>query len=346
MNSINECISCFLRYRSFPHEITPFKRKKKFNFSESEKIEIFNELDLLNYFSMYFKNVDFKKTGIMLSGGIDSCMVAAFMPKGSLAFTISYPEMKEKDETERAKFYANKFGLKLIEVDVTFDDIVKYQDELMKNKEQPLSSIEIGMYKMCLEAKKHGLENLLTGMGADGLFGGFFNLLSRQWTNSEFVERFTYIDPNTVLLKAEDNLTFFKNHFNEPYFNMLNFLDDIESEYSLSYFLNPCETANIKLLAPYENCIRKFNYDFDMIRNGNEKPILRKAFEIKTGFKFEGRKMPFPRPTEYWYTLYKEKLNPIFKKDAYSIAKTPEQKWIIYSANHFINLFENKYFQN
>ena len=169
-DSIEKCAGCFLRYRSFPHDISPFSTKRYFKL-ERHLTLVCDENDVDRLFTDYCSKIDFSKTGIMLSGGIDSVLLASYMPRGSYAFTISYPEMKQKDEVEKAKHFADLFGLKLIVVPVTFEDVLKYQDELMKFKGQPLATIEIGIYKMCLEARKYGLTGLLSGMGADGTEG-------------------------------------------------------------------------------------------------------------------------------------------------------------------------------
>lgn len=334
---LTKCVGCFLRYRSLPHDITLFSEKKHFSIGKSS-IKISNQNDLDIYLTSYFKNVDFSKTGIMLSGGIDSSLLASYMPKGSYAFTIAYPEMQNKDEVERALFFANKFGLKLVVVDVTFEDVLRFQDGLMINKGQPLSSIEIGIYKMCLEARKYNLDTLITGMGADGVFGGTFNLMSRDWTNEEFVNRFSYIEPKIVMRNPVDSLEFFEMYYGTPYFNMFGFLDDVESEYTVTYFANPCELAEIKLLAPFESCIRDFELDRVGIVNGKEKIILRQLFKKRTGFEFNGIKKAFPRPTEYWANLYDKKLDDMFFEDAYERLTTPEQKWILYTTNQFVKL--------
>lgn len=337
-DSLKKCVGCFLRYRSLPHEISPFPEKKIYSMGITPNVEIHDENDFLTFLDSYMQMIDFNKTGIMLSGGIDSVMLASYMPRGSYAFTIEYPEMEGVDEAERAKYYADKFGLKLIKVPVTFEDVLKYQDALMEAKGQPLATIEIGIYKISLEAKKYGLDSLLTGMGGDGLFGGFFNLLSKDWKNEEFVKRFTYVEPSLVMKKPIDTLSFFEKYYGQPFYNMNGFLDDIESEYTLSYFLNPTQTAGIKLLSPYEHCIRKFEIDRETFKVGLEKILLRKSFYKHCGFEFEGRKFAFPRPTEYWLKLYDEKLDDMFFEDSYNRLKTPEQKWVLFTTNHFVKL--------
>lgn len=343
-DSLLKCVSCFLRYRSFPHDISPFTQKKRFAIEKSP-VKISNEDDLDIFLKKFFKNIDFNKTGIMLSGGIDSSLLASYMPKGSYAFTISYPEMKNKDEVERAKFFAKSFGLKLIVVEVTFQDVLNFHDELAINKGQPLSSIEIGIYKMCLEAKKYNLTSLITGMGADGVFGGTFNLMSRDWTNNEFVERFTYIKPEIVMRNPVDSMEFYEMYYSDPYFDMFGFLDDVESEYTVSYFANPSQLSGIKLYAPFESCVRDFELDRNEMLNGNEKKLLRLLFRKRNGFEFSGIKKAFPRPTEYWENFYSDKLDSVFYKDSYSRLSNPEQKWILFTTNRFIELFKNGSFK-
>lgn len=344
-DTLAKCVGCFLRYRSFPHKITPFSEKKHFGVDKSV-VKISNEDNLNQYLDCYFKNIDFSKTGIMLSGGIDSSLLASYMPRGCYAFTIAYPEMRNKDEVKRARQFANQFGLNLVIVEVTFDDVLRFHDELVINKGQPLSSIEIGIYKMCLEAKKHNLSTLITGMGADGVFGGTFYLMSRDWTNEEFVKRFSYIEPKIVMKEPVDSLEFFEMYYGTPYFNMFGFLDDVESEYTVTYFANPCDLAGIKLLAPFESCVRDFELDRVGILNGQEKIILRKLFKIKTGFEFKGIKKAFPRPTEFWEHLYSKKLDVMFYSDSYDRLSNSEQKWILFTTNRFVEIYKNTSAQN
>ncbi len=339
-DSLEKSVGCFLRYRSFPHDISPFSAKRYFKLDRHPTL-VCDENDVDKLFTEYCSKIDFSKTGIMLSGGIDSVLLASYMPKGSYAFTISYPEMKQKDEVEKAKHFAEEFSLKLVVVPVTFEDVLKYQDELMKFKGQPLATIEIGIYKMCLEAKKCGLTRVLSGMGADGTFGGTFLLMSRDWTNKEFVDRFTYIDPAIVMKKPVDSMEFYELYYGNPYYNLQGFLDDVETEYTIAYFMNPCELSGIKLYVPYEDCKRGFELSRDDMLNGREKIVLRKLFKKRLGYDYEGIKYAFPRPTEHWLKLYDEKLDEMFFEDSYSRLKKPEQKWVLYTTNHFIRLFSS-----
>lgn len=60
------------------------------------KIKTKEDLDI--YLKKYFSELDFNKTGICLSGGIDSALLASYLPKGTLAFTLKYPETEGVEE--------------------------------------------------------------------------------------------------------------------------------------------------------------------------------------------------------------------------------------------------------
>jgi len=345
-DDVLKCVSAFLRYRDFPGNLSPFENKRFFELPTLPKISIKNSCDLDRYLKDYFSRIDFSKTGIMLSGGIDSALLASYCPKGTIAFTLSYPEMSDIDEVKQASFYANLFGLKLVVVPVTFQDVLDFQDDLMLHKQAPLSSIEISLYKMSLTALDYGLENLLSGVGADCTFGGLFNLMSTNWTNEEFIEKFTFLNPSIVLKKTFDDLSFFEKYEGLPYFDTIGFLRNVFGLSTISYFLNATTLANINLLCPYEYVSPDFELDFESMKNGNEKPILRTLFKDRVGEVFVPRKYALPRPTSFWEQFYGDIENNEFLPNAYSLCKTPEQKWIVYTTNHFLTLYKDKCFNH
>lgn len=156
-DSISKCLSTFLVYRDLPKDISPLNTKIDLSIENFPRVEIRTQKDLDAYLKDFFSKIDFTKTGISLSGGIDSALLASYCPKGTIAFTLKYPEADGVDETHQARIYAEKFGLRLIEVPVTFQDVLDNQDDLMLQKGEPLSSIEIGLYKIGLRALDFGL---------------------------------------------------------------------------------------------------------------------------------------------------------------------------------------------
>ena len=132
-------------------------------------------------------------TGILLSGGIDSAILAALLPPSRKAFTIRFVADGAVDESIRAGEYAKLAGLEHHVVDVTWSDYQAYSDLLMRNKKSPLHAVEVGLYKTGLIAQSHGVTRLVLGNGADSTFGGLDKLLSRDWTFEDFIKRYAFI---------------------------------------------------------------------------------------------------------------------------------------------------------
>lgn len=345
-NPIERCIATFLVQRDMPKDTSPLGGKKiDLSIEKRPTVNIKTKKDLDEYLKKYFSELDFNKTGICLSGGIDSALLASYLPKGTLAFTLKYPETEGVDEVNQARIYADKFGLRLIEVPVTFQDVLDYQDDLMLQKGEPLSPIEIGLHKMAVRALDFGLENLITGSGADLCFGGLFNLLSKKWTNEEFKERYTFVSPNKVMKVEAEPYDFYKDYNDEPYFKLDEFMLEIYGTATTKYFNNAMKLAGITLKAPYEYIYRDFELDYQRIKNGEEKYFLRELFKERIGDLFVPRKYPLPRPLKIWANYYGEIINKdIFYEDAYERCTRDEEKWLTYSADHYLYLLRNRCF--
>ena len=344
-DSLEKVISTYLRYRYLPGNISPLPKKKVFSLERKKKTIISDEKDLDAFLKHFISQVDFKKTGILLSGGIDSVLLASYCPKGTIAFTLKYPEMPSIDECDQAKKYADLFGLTLIEVPVTWQDVLLYQDDLMLNKQSPLTAIEVGIYKMCLTSLDYGLENLLTGMGADVVFFVFFKIMSKKWENDEFVNFYTKIIPSSVIKNPSDTLEFFNKYYEEN-FDTDSFLAGVFSNDTISSFLNAFSLAGVNILAPYEFIERGFNLDTHSIIEGEEKKLLHNLFLHKTGQEHKKRKYPLPRPLLMWKEYFELTQLDFWKMDPLATVDTDEKRWMIYSADRFIMMFRNKCFNH
>jgi asparagine synthase (glutamine-hydrolysing) len=113
--------------------------------------------------------------GTQLSGGVDSGWVSVLASReapGMNSFSVGFSE-PGFDETREAKEVAARGGLKYHEV---WSDAAKFADDLPKaiwHNDEPLShanSLEI--FNLCSYAREH-VKVLLTGEGADELFGGY-----------------------------------------------------------------------------------------------------------------------------------------------------------------------------
>ncbi|MBR1678961.1 MAG: hypothetical protein IJ701_05860, partial [Bacteroidales bacterium] len=101
----------------------------------------------------------YDRIGILLSGGMDSANLAAYLRPGSHAYTFTAPgsDVFDKD-VERAASYCRKWGLQHHLVDITFDDYKEYTPEVIRHKFAPVHSIEPQIYKAALQAKRDGVQ--------------------------------------------------------------------------------------------------------------------------------------------------------------------------------------------
>ncbi len=117
------------------------------------------------------------EVGILLSGGVDSAVIAALAKKhytGKLkAFTIGFEGDFEEDEIADAKQTAEILGLEHYVKKISFSDFLGLIKECSRIVEEPLATTSmIPMYYLAeLAAEK--VKVVLTGQGADEPLGGY-----------------------------------------------------------------------------------------------------------------------------------------------------------------------------
>ena len=117
------------------------------------------------------------EVGVLLSGGIDSAMIAALAKKhytGKLkAFTIGFEGEFEEDEIADAKETAELLGLEHHVEKISFHDFLGLIKECSRIVEEPLATTSmIPMYYLSKLASGH-VKVVLTGQGADEPLGGY-----------------------------------------------------------------------------------------------------------------------------------------------------------------------------
>lgn len=117
------------------------------------------------------------EVGILLSGGIDSAVVAALAKKhykGRLkAFTIGFEGQFEEDEIKDAQVTAELLGIEHHVKKITFSDFLELIEECTKIVEEPLATTSmIPMYYLSKLASEK-VKVVLTGQGADEPLGGY-----------------------------------------------------------------------------------------------------------------------------------------------------------------------------
>jgi len=125
--------------------------------------------------------------GVMLSGGLDSSILAGMMQKRMNqplnSFTIKFDKKDLKrqgnvDDSYYARMMAEQFGFKHKEI-VIQPDIVDLLPKLIYHLDEPIADpAAINTYLISKVAREHGIYVLLTGMGADEVFGGYRSYLA------------------------------------------------------------------------------------------------------------------------------------------------------------------------
>ena len=308
---------------------------------EEERIPVHTAEDIDKAISAQIERFRGKKKGILLSGGMDSAIVASYL-SGADAYTFRFLGGKfQKEELARAEYYAKYYGLTLHYVDINWDTVMTYVDPVMKLKGAPVHSIEPQIMQAAMQAKSDGIELMLIGDGSDYVFGGMDKLLSRDWTFDEFVDRYTYIDPEKVLTEPVSVLYLYERYrTGENSIDFLRFLDVISTEESYSSYANAFCAAEMPYYDPYEKLIMADGLDLDRIRNGEPKYLIRELMAKKYPEIPVPDKNPMPRPVDEYFRNWKGPVRPEFRKDIDMSEFTGNQKWQLWCLERFLDEYE------
>lgn len=336
------CLSSFLAFRyvvkdgiSWKEGVSPVLPK----IYKKNQTGVATAEEIVNHFKNQISIT--KNAGILLSAGIDSAILASFLPAGTKAYTIRFIAEGSVDESGGASAFADTMNLSHKVVNVYWEDYLKYSDNLMKWKKSPLHAIEVALHKAALTAKQDGIDQLIVGNGADSTFGGMDKLLSKDWTYEEFKKRYTFVDPSEVLKNFEDVDEVFRPYKKDDGIEVSAFLKTVHGVGIVQTFNNAIESAGCKVLTPYESLFLDALLDIERIRRGQSKYILREVFESRFPTFPIPEKIPFARPMDQWLSNWKGPSRSEFISNIDINKFTGDQKWIIYCLERFLNLFEN-----
>lgn len=341
----NYCMNSYLMFRTIADRSKCFDRNypPKFFLADSiarTPIKDSTELDI--FFRNQIEEVTADgKAALALSGGIDSAILAKYMPKGSVAYTFKcvVPGIEVTNETVMAARYAEACGLEHRIVEIYWEDIEKFLPILMKNKGAPLHSIEVQIYKASLQAKKDGFSKLIFGEAADCLYGGLSGLLSRDYTIEEITKRYSNILPNKVLQNSDLIIEPYLSCFKDDSFDILSFLKEFFFEESMASYVNACEVAGIEFIAPYASTLPP-ELDLERIRSGDSKYLVREVFKkLYPDFEIT-EKLPMPRPTNEWFKDWDGPIRKEFIENC-QVSLTGDQKWLVYCLEQFLNMIDD-----
>lgn len=149
----------------------PFGYQTEDDYDEAvEKIQAMLEQSIKDY--------SCEDMGVFLSGGLDSGLVTALSKEGNLKYAFCLEPATKKDTIHRKRddaFYskelAKQYGLKSYVWQMTAEDMIASVDEVIKAFDAPFAGT-MSTYFLADKAKEI-CKNILTGDGADELFGGY-----------------------------------------------------------------------------------------------------------------------------------------------------------------------------
>jgi len=116
-----------------------------------------------------------------LSGGLDSSIVTVLAHQQAAsvdAYTITFRPEDQKleampDDAVYARKVARQYGIDLHEIEIS-PDIVDMLPKMVDMLDEPIGDpAAINTFLMCQAARERGVKVILSGMGADELFGGY-----------------------------------------------------------------------------------------------------------------------------------------------------------------------------
>lgn len=335
------CMSSYMAFRYIEDDDKDFYRGFKHNNIKSlpdcERIAVKTVDDIDKEIGKQMEMFKDKKKGILLSGGMDSAIVASYLG-GSDAYTFRFLDGKfQKEELERAEYYASYYGLKMHYVDISWDTVDAHLDDCMKAKCAPVHSIEPQILQAALQAKEDGIEMIFVGESSDLIFGGMDGLLAKDWTFEEFMNRYIFTKPEDVLVEPESMEYLFERYRNGDRIDFLTFLDDVFAIESSSSYFNAFMVAEMPYYDPYARLKMAEKLDLYRIRNGESKYLIRDLMKKKYPDIPVPNKVPMPRPVDEYFVNWKGPTRSEFRKDIDMSKFTGNQKWQMYCLEKFLN---------
>ncbi|MFA8342121.1 MAG: asparagine synthase (glutamine-hydrolyzing) [Rhodothermaceae bacterium] len=217
--------------------------------------------------------------GAFLSGGVDSSVITAIMAQEMKdpvkTFTIGFEE-QGYNEFEYAKIVADKYKTEHREIILSGENYISTMENLINYKDAPLSvPNEVPLYLMSCELKKY-ITVVLSGEGADEIFGGY----GRIFRSPHDWKRFTEIN-NGDYSESEKSqfLKLFALKYGEK--TLTDELDHFVRLYSYTNLEDKTSLLSneINLNAVEEKLRNKFNFHFEELLGESYYNKMMYAFE-------------------------------------------------------------------
>lgn len=336
------CMSSFLALRYVERRDTHFTEKLPYKRPELSAgphipVRTASEIDAAIEAQIAPLRKKYHKIGLLLSGGMDSAILATYLP-GCEAYTFRFLGGQfQADELRRAERFAARNDMRLHYVDISWEIVEQSIAPVMEAKGGPVHSIEPQLYYAAMQAKRDGVELLVFGDGADYVFGGMDQLLSRDWGFDDFMQRCIYVDPAEVLREPVSMRELFERYRQGEKIDFMGFYDTVITEESYGSYENAFSAAGIEAFDPYAAMERAEPLDLKRIRSGESKYLIRELFKMRYPDIPVPEKLPMPRPVDQYFKNWSGPTRPEFRKDIDMSRYTGNQKWLIWCLEQFLN---------
>lgn len=279
------------------------------------------------------------KTAILLSGGMDSAILASYLPKGTKAYTFHCVADGAIDERAQSKKYCDTYGLDQEIIEMKWDDFEKLTPEILKQDGVPFHSIEVQLLKAAKHAKSQGIDRLIIGESADLVYGGMDKLIGKDWDFDEFYHRYNFVEPSSALknyVSVKDVYEKYRLPGNK--IDFLKFMDEVFAIESSTSYMHAFNIAGMEYLDPYSFTKMALPLDLHRVRNGEPKYMIRELFAKKYPHIPVPNKIPMPRATTQWLKDYKTSRPEFIPGCTQNM--TGDQKWLCWCLEQFLNAHE------
>ena len=341
----NYCISSYLAFRCIEDDSKEFYEGMHHHriplFPDCEKYAVKTAEEIGQSIKKQLSQFNEKKCGILLSGGMDSAIVASYM-NGGEAYTFRFLGGEfQKEELARAEYYAKCYHLNLHYVDISWDTVEKLVKLCMLSKCAPVHSIEPQILQAALQAKQDGVEIMFIGDGSDYVFGGMDRLLSKDWDFDAFIERYFSINPKDVMKEPVDMTYLF-----EPYrlpnnkIDFQSFMAGPMTRESYNSYYNAFLVAGMSYYDPYAHMKMAQPLNLKRVRNGEPKYLIRELMALRYPDIPIPNKNPMPRPVDKYFENWTGPKRKEFKENLDMSKFSGNQKWQLWCLETWLNMNE------
>lgn len=338
------CMSSYLTFRYVYNKDICFKERVRHQDHDlikgTEKTPCKTAEDIDLNIKKQLAQLDLSHAALFLSGGMDSAILASYMPAGTKAYTAKCIGKNAVDETEAARQICEINHLEHVIVEVGWEDYLDSMDALMRNDGSPTIPNEPQAYKMAKQARENGAKWIVYGDCADTEFGGMDRLLSRDWDYDEWVERFSFVAPEKVLKNPVNMSSVYDLYrIGDEKIDFIAFIKEVYTTSASGALSNACKFVGIQPFDPYERLKMAEPLDLKRVRNGESKYLIRDLFRMKYPDLEVPEKLPMSRPADDWMKDWKGPVRNEFRPGCIE-GLTGEQKFLVYSLERFLNLLE------